>query len=422
MVSTKNRYIKDDFVLVSGELTENRHKNEPLAVGDQVPVVWHKAKNFNVYDENGNKWIDMTAGIFAANAGHANDKIKEAIKMQLDADLLFAYQYETKIRDSFVNKLLDISPNYLNKVVLLNTGSEATDISYKLIKLWAKKNNKKYIICFNGSYHGRVLGSALLCGSKTATAWSNVVDDDVVFLDFPYDENDTFDPSVLPPKEEIAAFFLETYQGWGACMYPPKYMRDLYYFARENGALICFDEVQAGFYRMGKLFGYMTYGDYIKPDLITLGKGISSSLPISAVLGKSEIIDVDLDANLSGTHAGNAVCCAASLANLEFLTDKSFQDDLQPKIEYFEKRCKKLLEYDLVSKVNEKGMVAGIIFDSTESANKVVEHRLLNGVLPVCTFRESIKLGPPLTISIEALEEAFNVIEDAITTLETTNE
>ena len=80
------------------------------------------------------------------------------------------------------------------------------------------------------------------------------------------------------------------------------------------------------------------------------------------------------------------------------------------------------MEYDLVSKVNEKGMVAGIIFDSTESANKVVEHCLLNGVLPVCTFRESIKLGPPLTISIEALEEAFNVIEDAITTLETTNE
>jgi len=412
MVHTENRIIKDSFTLSRGDIGVSKKKNEPKSLGEQVPVVWHTAKDFNVYDEDGNKWIDMTSGIFVANAGHANDKIKQAIKDQLDANLLFAYQYETRVRDNFVKKLLDVMPAHLDKVALLNTGSEATDACYRLIKGWARKNNKRYIVCFNGSYHGRVLGSALMCGSKKESEWSNVVDDDIVFLDFPYNEDDKFDPSLLPPKEEIAAFFLETYQGWGACMYPVEYVRDLYKFARNNGALICFDEIQSGFYRMGELFGYMTYGDFLEPDLVATGKGISSCLPMSAVLGRADIIDVDMDANLSGTHAGNALCCAASLANLEFLTEEEFQKELKQKVEYFEKRARILLEYDSISKVNCKGMVAGIIFDSTGVANKVVEYCLLNGVLPVCTFRESIKLGPPLTITIDAIAEVFDVIEE----------
>tara|TARA_R110002074_G_scaffold380387_2_gene559059 strand:- start:457 stop:1707 length:1251 start_codon:yes stop_codon:yes gene_type:complete len=414
MVKTKNRLIKDSFSLSRGDLAANKKKNEPKSLGEQVPVVWHEAKDFNVYDEDGNKWIDMTSGIFVANAGHSNEKIKQAIKDQLDNNLLFAYQYETRVRDNFVKKLLDVTPTHLDKVALLNTGSEATDACYRIIKGWAKKNNKKYIVCFNGSYHGRVLGSALMCGSREESEWSNMVDNDVVFLDFPYEDSDKFDPSLLPPKEEIAAFFLETYQGWGACMYPAEYIKDLYEFAKEVGALVCFDEVQSGFYRMGEIFGYMTYGDFLKPDLVAAGKGISSCLPMAAVLGRADIIDADEDANLSGTHAGNTLCCAASLANLEFLTEKDFQKELKQKVEYFENRAKSLLIHDSVLKVNCKGMVAGIIFDSTELANKVVEYCLLNGVLPVCTFRESIKLGPPLTITIDAIAEVFDVIEQSL--------
>jgi 4-aminobutyrate aminotransferase/(S)-3-amino-2-methylpropionate transaminase len=414
MIKTKNRCIKDDFTLSPSELTVNKENNEPKSLGSQVHVVWDKAKDFNVYDRNGNQWIDMTAGIFTANAGHANENIKNAIKAQVDSDLLFAYQYETEIRDRFVTKLLEISPDYFNKAVILNTGSEATDAMYRILKSWAKENKRKYIICFNGSYHGRVLGSALMCGSKTNTMWSGINDDDILFIDFPYYKDDEFDPNLLPPKEMIAAFFLETYQGWGACMYPPNYIKKLYDFAKESGVLVCFDEIQSGFYRMGELYGYTTYGDYIQPDLISVGKGLSSCLPISAVLGRADIIDLDPTTNLSGTHAGNAICCAAGLANLEFLTDPEFQQDFQKRVAYFEERCAKLLDLELVSKVNYKGMVAGIIMKSTEVANKVVESCLLNGVLPVCTFRESIKLGPPLTISMDAIEEAFDVIEEAI--------
>jgi|TARA_R100000995_G_scaffold83921_1_gene61108 4-aminobutyrate aminotransferase/(S)-3-amino-2-methylpropionate transaminase len=414
MIKTEHRRINDGYKLKETHLNDRRHELETKANGHQVPVVWDSAVDYNVFDKDGNKWIDMTAGIFAANAGHSNPEIKKAIQKQLDKNLIFAYQYITEIRQEFVEKLLDSSPDHFDKTILLNTGSEVTDAAYKLIKLWAKKNNKKYIVTFNGSYHGRVLGSALICGTKTATDWSSVADEDVVFIDFPTSPDTEFDPSLLPPADQIAAFFLETYQGWAAWMYPPQYIQGLYKFARDNGALVCFDEVQAGFYRMGEMYGYMTYGENIKPDLICLGKGISSSLPMAALLGTADIIDVDLGANLSGTHAGNALGSAACLANLEVLTDKQFQKDLKKRSKVFEERSNNLLKYDCVTNVNARGMVVGIVFDTTERTNKIVFDCIESGVLPVCTFRESIKLGPPLTIPVSAINEAFDVLEECI--------
>ena len=162
------------------------------------------------------------------------------------------------------------------------------------------------------------------------------------------------------------------------------------------------------------VISYMTYGENIKPDLICLGKGISSSLPMAAVVGTEEIIDVDLDANLSGTHAGNALGSAACLANLEVLTDEEFQRDLKERVNAFERRSHDLLKYECVEHINAKGMVVGIVFDTTERTNKIVFDCIEHGVLPVCTFRESIKLGPPLTIPVDAIHEAFDVIEECI--------
>jgi len=411
MVKTKNREITDSFVFDVDSYRKEKHKYEPSNICE-MPIKWNKAENFNVFDDKGNKWIDTTSGIFVANAGHSNPKIKNAIKNQLDNNLIFAYQYNTNLRYNFVQKLLNISPNHFNKVVLLNSGSEATDASYRLIKLWAKKNNKKYIITFTGSYHGRVLGSDLMGGTKNSTSWSNINDDDIVFLEFPYGKKE-LDVKDLPPLNEIAAFFLETYQGWGACFYPQKYIDKLYEISRDNNILFCFDEVQSGFYRMGTLYGYQTYGNY-EPDLITVGKGLTSSLPLSAVISRKEIIDCDSSANLSSTHAGNTLCCAAGLANLEFLTEKSFQKELKDKCEYFESKCNSLLKYNIVKKVNVRGLVAGIILDDVDVTSNIVESCIKEGVLVMSTKRESIKLGPPLTITIEALEEVFEVLETYI--------
>ena len=291
MINTKNRTIHDTFDINDDLTGFHPSELESDNINSQLPMVWHKAKDFNIYDEHGNKWIDLTSGIFAMNAGHSNPVINQAIKNQLDADMVFSFLYSTKIRKTLAERLLEISPSHFEKVVLLNTGSEATDTAYKLIKYWAKANDRKYIVSFRGSYHGRVLSTDLMCGGEGNSNWSNVTDDDILFLDFPYDKEIQFDPSVLGDPSKIAAFVLETYQGWSAQCYPDKYMRDLYDFAKQNGCLVCFDEIQAGFYRMRELYGYLTYGDYIKPDIVCLAKALGAPLPISAVLSTRELID-----------------------------------------------------------------------------------------------------------------------------------
>ena len=410
MITTEHRYIKD-FQFDVKSYRDFKHKYEPSNICE-MPIKWKEAKNFYVFDDKGNRWIDMTSGIFVTNAGHANPYINDAMKQQIDSNLVFAYQYNTDIRNKFIEKLLEISPSHFDKVTLLNSGSEATDAAYRLIKLWGKKNKKKYIVVFTGNYHGRVLGSELIGGTSKSTDWSNIKDSEIWFLPFPK-KGDKLKLKDLPPLNKIASFFLETYQGWGAWMYPKEYIDKIYKICKENKILFCFDEVQSGFYRMGELYGYMTYGDY-KPDIVTLGKGLTSSLPLSAVLSTKEIIDLEPSANLSSTHAGNAVCCAAGLANLEYLTDDLFQTNLKKKVKLFEKLNKELEQEEGVEVVNVKGMVSAIIVKDSEMGNYVAENCLKNGVLTVWTKRESIKLGPPLTISESAIIESMGVIRDFI--------
>ena len=415
-IETKYRKINEDFLLEKTHLTEKKQKYESIALSNHINPFVSSIIKYTIFDNRGNKWIDMTSGIFVCNAGHSNPKIVKAIKKQSEK-LIFSFLYNTEIRYNFIEKLLEISPDHFEKVALLSTGSEITDIASKLIKFWAHKNNRKYIISFRGSYHGRTLGSDILCGNENSTDWSNIKDDDIRFIDFPA-EGEEFDSSQLPDPKEIAAFFLETYQGWGALMYPKDYIKQLYKFARENNILVCFDEVQAGFYRMGTLYGYMTYGDYIKPDLICLGKGISSSLPMAALLATKELIDVDENATVGGTHSGNALCCAASLANIKFLTNKKFQKSLTKKSKLFEDLSKSMLEFESVVGVNTKGMVTGLIFKNSEMATEVVRKCIMKGVLPVCTFKHAIKFGPPLTITKAAIKEAMQVVKESIKEVE----
>jgi 4-aminobutyrate aminotransferase/(S)-3-amino-2-methylpropionate transaminase len=412
MIKTENREIRQEITFEDTDLSSKKTKFESIALSRQL-VDWESAKDFSVWDTNGNKYIDMTSGIFVANAGHANPAVKAAIVDQLDKNMWFSFLYNNQMKADFIDRLLEISPPHFEKVVLLNTGSEITDIAAKLIKFWAAENNRKYTISYRGSYHGRTLAADFLCGDENSTKWSGMDDDSIKFIDFPQ-KGESFDPSILPNPKDIAAFFLETYQGWGALMYPKDYLRDLYSFAKSNDILICFDEIQAGFYRMGTLYGYMSYGDYIKPDLICLAKGLSSSLPMSALLGTKRIVDVHKRATVGGTHYGNPLCCAASMANINFLVDQEFQESLQEKIPLFENLSRELLKFDAVKDINTKGMVTGIIFNDEPAATRVVKSCIQAGVLPVYTHRNSIKLGPPLTITTGAIQEAMGVIRDCL--------
>ena len=357
-------------------------------------ITWKDAHGHIIKDDKGKRYIDLTSGVFVTNAGHGNQYIADAIR---DQEMLFSFYYPTEIREKFTSKLLEISPPHFNNVILRNTGSEVMEVAYHLLK----QRKRKYIVSFKGSYHGSGLGSQLLAGKA---GWSGVKDD-IIQLDFPYKQRDKFDVSKLPPGEQIAGFVLETFQGWGSWFYPKSFVIDLCHFAKDHGALVCFDDMQGGFYRMGTLYGYMTYGD-IEPDILCLGKGITSSLPLSAVLTTEKAEDL-----MYGTQSANPVCLAAALANIEFLEEYSKSKHFKRIQLVFEEEMKKIKK---LIKVNSRGMVAGIIFKNEKEATKVVDKCIKQGVLPVHTKRESIKIGPPLTITEEALRKALTILREAI--------
>jgi len=216
---------------------------------------------------------------------------------------------------------------------------------------------------------------------------------------------------------KIAAFFVESFQGWGAIFYPVDYIKAMREWSRDNDCLLVFDEIQAGFGRTGKFFAYEHYG--VNPDLVICGKGISGSIPLSAVLGSSELIE--LDPGYTSTHGGNPLACAAGLGNLE-----AFEDlDLVREAKRKEKIMRDIVyswkdKYpSRIGRILGNGLLFGIFITKENSeeldsdlTNYICERAMEKGVFSICTGRGTLKLGPPLTIPDDALIEGLSVYEE----------
>jgi len=422
-------------------ILETLYRYESRSMHGQMPIVWERAKDFQVFDKWGNCWIDFTSTIFVANAGHANPHIVDALKGILDKDLLHTYTYASEIRAQFIEELIRSTPDELEKAYLVSAGTEATETAVKLMRLYAIARNKKRpgVIAFDGSFHGRTMGAAQISGTQTQRAWAGFEDPNVYHLPFPYpwDENGNavnesgdirFERDIealrargVDPATDIGGIIFESYIGWSAAFFPKDYVQAWENLARQNDFLVTFDEIQSGFGRTGKLFAYQHYD--VRPDLICCGKGISSSLPLAAVLGRADVMDLPDVGSMSSTHSANPLSCAAGLANLQTIGDMGL---VEKSARMGERLHQKLIDLqrrypDYISHILGKGMLAALIFKDTRSADgggglasKICESALQKGLLLVHTGRESIKIGPPLSIPEEALMEGLDVLEQAI--------
>jgi 4-aminobutyrate aminotransferase / (S)-3-amino-2-methylpropionate transaminase / 5-aminovalerate transaminase len=409
---------------------------EPLSMNDQLPVVWDKAEDYQIYDASGNKWIDFTSTIFVANIGHSHPKVCEAITNAVNSKLLNAYYYHTELRAKLVNILIKITPHALNKVLLLSTGSEATEAALKMLRLYGANihPDKTLIIAFEGSFHGKTMGSQTLGGKVGGKKWIKHNHPEIFHLPYPY-------PWVLKEKNmsgeeffyeslknlensgvnlsHIAGFYAEPYQGWCAVFFPKDYMQALRKWCDQKNSLLGFDEVQAGFGRTGKLFGYEHFD--VEPDIIWCGKALSSSIPVSAVIGRKEIIDID--SSLNSTHGGNPIGAAASHAAITALFEENMVSEAV--------RKGKIIEKELYQWQNEKpgvvceifgtGMVWGIFIRNPINqeldinlVDRIIEKSMQKGLLSIRTCCGTIKLGPPLTIPDNALIEGIQVLKESL--------
>ena len=432
-IETKYRRIKTEIpVPESIPILEKLRKYEPVSMTGQPLVVWDRAEGVNVYDKYGNKYLDFSSGVLVANAGHSNPYVLEEIKKQIEKPLLHNYCFPSEIRAELVEKIASLSPEPLKKVFLLTTGAETIECAIKLARTWGKKLNKKVIISFEGAFHGRTLGAQMVGGIPSLKEWIVNPDPDIIQVPFPGDPRvkdksfslfeKTLEEKGIKP-ESVCAVISETYQGANAGFMPVEYAKGLRRWCDENGALLILDEVQAGFGRTGKWWGFQHYE--IIPDLFCLGKGISSSLPISAVVGRSEIMDQYQPGSMTSTHTGNPVCCAAALGSIKYIEENNLVEHAEKMGKVFEEELNKIKEkHPEVGFICGKGLVWAIhiVKKGTEEpdgerAFEIVGKCVEKGLLffaPVGPGGATIKVCPPLIINEEAIREGCSVIDEAI--------
>jgi 4-aminobutyrate aminotransferase-like enzyme len=414
---------------------EKLRKFEPISMRGQPPIVWEKAEDIFVHDKYGNKWIDWSSGVLVTNAGHGAPEIRQAIIDQVNSGLLHSYVFPNEERAALVERLAAVAPEGLKKVFLLSTGSEATECAIKLsrthgIKVGGKK--KIGIVGWERGFHGRTLGSQQAGGMAGQKGWIVNEDPAIVTAPFPdgYWQTDTSFNAFLASleakgmkPENVAGVIMETYQGVGPDFAPVEFVRQLAAWCKQHNIVLTFDEVQAGFGRTGKFWAFEHYG--VTPDLICCGKGISSSLPLSAVIGRESVMDQYGPGSMTSTHTGNPVCCAAALASV----NKIIAEDLTGNAARLEpvllEGLKKIQAKHprVIGHVTARGLVAGM--QTVKAGTKEPDHDLAHAIIercfqaglllfaPVGAWGQTVKISPPLTITREALEESIQVLAAA---------
>ena len=414
---------------------EKLREFEPISMRGQPPIVWDRAEDIFVYDKYGNRWMDWSSGVLVTNAGHCAPEVKQAILDQVNSNLLHNYCFPSEERAELAGYLASLAPDGLKKVFLLTTGSEATECAIKLsrahgIKVGGQK--KIGIVGWERGFHGRTLGSQQAGGMAGQKSWIVNEDPAIITAPFPdgYWQTDTSFEAFLAAveargmkAENVAGVIMETYQGVGPDFAPVEFVRRLRGWCDRHRIALTFDEVQAGFGRTGKFWAFEHYG--VTPDLICCGKGISSSLPLSAVIGRAEIMDQFPPGSMTSTHTGNPVCVAAALASVRKIIREKMTENaarLEPVLLGGLKKIQ-ARHSSVIGHVTARGLVAGMqtVKPGTKEpdhdlAHAIIERCMWKGLLlfaPVGAWGQTVKIAPPLTVTQAPLEEGLAVLSEA---------
>jgi 4-aminobutyrate aminotransferase/(S)-3-amino-2-methylpropionate transaminase len=418
----------------SAEVLERKGRviADPLAI--VLPVVASHGEGATLTDVDGNTFIDFTGGIGCLNVGHAHPRVVEAAQEQaarfLHTDFTII-PYELYV--ALGERLLAVSPfSGPTKAAFFNAGAEAIENAVKLARAYTKR---PAVIAFEGGFHGRTLMSLSLTSKQHPyKAGLGPFAPEVYRVPFAQDYRGPSAAEALEAlkralvttvaPESVAAMVIEPVQGEsGFVVAPQQFLRGVRELCDEHGIVLVVDEVQTGFARTGKMFAVEHYG--VEPDLMTVAKSIAAGLPLSAVLGKAEIMDAAQDGAIGGTYVGNPVAQAAALAVLDVIEDEGLVDrsaaigeTIRARMEGWQERWPAIgdvrglgamLAIELVEDRATKRPAAGL-------ATAVVEAAMNRGLLLLKAglYSNCIRVLVPLVISDAELDEALGVWEDAL--------
>jgi len=416
-------------------LLERLRALEPRSMGGQPPVIWHRGSGAIVEDPWGNRWIDFSSGVLVTSAGHAHPRTTGAIRQIAGQGLHHAYCFPTEIRVRLLEELSSWLTPPLSRVFLLTTGSEATECCIKLARTQGIRLGgpaKTVLVSFDNAFHGRTMGAQLAGGSPALKQW---LSPDPAFVQVPFPDGfrqpdtgfDVFERSLDAAgvnPDNVCGVMSETYQGCNAAIMPAPYAQALRRWCDRHGAVLILDEVQAGFGRTGKPFGFSHLG--VVPDLAACGKGISGGMPLSAVLGTEELMSLYGPGEMTSTHSANPVCCAAALANLQAIRQEGMIENAAKLAPLLADGLRHIQAAagGRIGRVDSVGLVGALQFTrpgttdpDPEPAWQLVRRAVQRGVMlfaPVGVGGCAVKINPPLVIEAAALAEGLQAIEEIV--------
>lgn len=411
----------------------------PVGRAPYYPFAIKSGKGAIIEDEDGNKYIDLLSSAAATNVGHCHPKVVQAISDQIKNYIHYTsvYMYNKPLVE-LAKELIKITPgNFEKRVVFGLSGSDANDGMIKFARAYTGRSK---IISFIKAYHGSTYGSLSL-----TTVSSNIrkkigpMLPDVYHIPYPdcyrcscgqKKESCSMEcikqlkeafKCYIPPSE-VAAIIIEPIQGDAGLVVPPKdYIEELYKICKDNGILFVSEEVQQGFGRTGKWFGIENFD--VVPDAIIMGKSIASGMPISAIVGKEEIMKALSSLGHTFTMAANAVACRAALATIDVIREEKLLDRSLRLGQHIKNRFEEMKKkYEIIGDVRGIGLSIGV--DLVEDRKSKVKahnaaakicYRCWEKGLVLTFFAESVlRIQPPLIIEQEQLDKALNIIEESI--------
>jgi 4-aminobutyrate aminotransferase/(S)-3-amino-2-methylpropionate transaminase len=414
-------------------LLERRTRHVARGVTTAHPIFAVRAQGSSLWDASGKEYLDFTGGLGVLNVGHNHPKVVQAIKAELDRVTHTCFQvamYESYVRlAERLNVLAGLGAP--TKTILLTTGVEATENAIKISRAYT---NRPAVLAFSGGFHGRTLmGMTLTATNHSYRQNFGPFAPEVYHLPYPYEYRgwstekavaaifEFFHTRVAP--EHVAAVIIEPQLGEGGFVpAPPEFLAQLRHITQTHGIVLILDEIQSGFGRTGKMFAFQHSG--IVPDVVTVAKSLAAGLPLSAVIGRAEIVDAPLPGGLGGTYAGNPLACAAALAVLDVFEQEKILESGERQGHQLRAGLLKLQEcFSQIGDVRGTGAMLGVELvknredkqPDADLADRVLDRARQYGLLIIkCgIYKNVIRFLAPLVATPAQISEGLRRLESA---------
>lgn len=379
-----------------------------LPVFSRYEIVLDHGEGAYVWDHNGKKYLDFLGGIAVNVLGHNHPALVKAVSEQAGKMLHCSNLYYTQAQADAADKLSKLSGLEDAKVFFGNSGAEANEGAIKLARKFTHQQDpeKSQIITAWMSFHGRTLATLTATGQPHYQEGVGPLPEGFDYVHY----NDIAELEEMM-SDKTCAVMLETIQGEGGVYTPnPGYLQQVRELCDKHGALLIFDEIQAGIGRSGEFFAYDKYG--VKPDIVTLAKGLAGGVPIGAFVARGEVARAMHPGDHGTTFGGNPLACAAANVVLDTVPQAEFLAHIRQVGGYFKQQLSSLQEKfpALISEVRGEGLILGAELSRDDIGRDIVNECLSEGIIINCTVGKVLRFIPPLIIDEEQVDEVISAL------------